>query len=33
LASGDPQRFTGGMGTDFLVSIGNLVSAALERLR
>jgi len=33
LASGDPQRFTNGMGTDFLISIGNLVSAALERLR
>jgi len=33
LASGDAQRFTSGMGTDFLVSIGNLVSAALARLQ
>ena len=33
LASSDAQRFTSGMGTDFLVSIGNLAAAALERLR
>lgn len=33
LASGDAQRFTSGMGTDFLVRIGELASAALSRLR
>lgn len=33
LASGDAQRFASGMGTDFLARIGNLVSAALTRLR
>ena len=33
LASSDAQRFTSGMGTDFLVSIGNLTDATLERLR
>ena len=33
LASGDAQRFTSGMGTDFLALIGELASAALSRLR
>lgn len=33
LASGDAQRFASGMGTDFLARIGELVSAALSRLR
>jgi uncharacterized protein YigA (DUF484 family) len=33
LASGDAQRFTSGMGTDFLSRIGELASAALSRLR
>jgi uncharacterized protein YigA (DUF484 family) len=33
LASGDTQRFTSGMGTDFLARIGELASAALSRLR
>jgi uncharacterized protein YigA (DUF484 family) len=33
LASGDPQRFTADMGTDFLERIGELASAALMRLR
>lgn len=32
LASHDPQRFTTHMGTDFLVSIAELASAALSRL-
>ena len=33
LASADPQRFTSGMGTEFLSRIGELSSAALARLR
>jgi uncharacterized protein YigA (DUF484 family) len=33
LASPDPQRFHGGMGTDFLERIAELASAALSRLR
>jgi uncharacterized protein YigA (DUF484 family) len=33
LASSDAQRFTSGMGTDFLARIGELASAALARLR
>jgi uncharacterized protein YigA (DUF484 family) len=33
LASSDAQRFTSGMGTDFLARIGELTSAALSRLR
>lgn len=33
LASSDAQRFSSGMGTDFLARIGALVSAALSRLR
>ena len=33
LASGDAQRFTSGMATDFLSRIGDLASAALSRLR
>jgi len=33
LASPDPQRFQGGMGTDFLERIAELASAALARLR
>jgi uncharacterized protein YigA (DUF484 family) len=33
LASSDAQRFTSGMGTDFLSRIGELASAALARLR
>ena len=33
LASGDAQRFSSGMGTDFLARIGELASAALSRLR
>ena len=33
LASPDPQRFAGGMGTEFLEHIGELASAALSRLR
>ena len=33
LASPDPQRFTAGMGTDFLERIGELAAAALSRLR
>ena len=33
LASGDAQRFTSGMGTDFLARIGELASAALSRLQ
>jgi uncharacterized protein YigA (DUF484 family) len=33
LASGDAQRFTNGMGTDFLARIGELASAALTRVR
>lgn len=33
LASPDPQRFSGGMGTDFLERIAELASAALSRLR
>jgi uncharacterized protein YigA (DUF484 family) len=33
LASSDAQRFTNGMGTDFLSRIGELASAALSRLR
>lgn len=33
LASGDAQRFTPDMGTDFLERIGELASAALARLR
>ena len=33
LASPDSQRFTGGMGTDFLERIAELASAALARLR
>lgn len=33
LASPDPQRFTDGMGTDFLERIAELASAALSRLR
>ncbi len=33
LASGDPQRFTPDMGTDFLTRIGETASAALARLR
>lgn len=33
LASSDAQRFTNGMGTDFLARIGELASAALSRLR
>ena len=32
LGSGDPQRFTVDMGTDFLVTIGQLASAALGRI-
>jgi uncharacterized protein YigA (DUF484 family) len=32
LASPDPQRFDSAMGTDFLVRIGELASAALSRL-
>jgi len=32
LASADAQRFTSGMGTDFLARIGDVVSAALTRL-
>jgi uncharacterized protein YigA (DUF484 family) len=33
LASSDSQRFSSGMGTEFLARIGELVSAALSRLR
>ena len=33
LASPDPQRFQGGMGTDFLERIAEVSSAALSRLR
>ncbi|MEY2860627.1 MAG: hypothetical protein RL392_1085 [Pseudomonadota bacterium] len=33
LASGDAQRFSSGMGTDFLARIGELASAALGRLQ
>lgn len=33
LASPDPQRFASDMGTDFLERIGELISAALSRLR
>ena len=33
LASGDAQRFTSDMGTDFLERIGEIASAALSRLR
>ncbi|MBX3586399.1 MAG: DUF484 family protein [Ramlibacter sp.] len=33
LASPDPQRFTSGMGTDFLERLAELASAALSRLR
>lgn len=33
LASPDPQRFTSGMGTEFLQHIANLAGAALGRLR
>jgi len=33
LASPDPQRFQGGMGTDFLERIAELASSALSRLR
>jgi len=33
LASGDAQRFTSGMGTEFLARIGDIASAALSRLR
>ncbi len=33
LASSDAERFTSGMGTDFLQRIGELASAALSRLR
>jgi len=33
LASGDAQRFTSGMATDFLARIGDLAGAALSRLR
>ncbi|HEY8050700.1 MAG TPA: DUF484 family protein [Ramlibacter sp.] len=33
LASPDPQRFSAGMGTDFLERIAQLASAALSRLR
>jgi uncharacterized protein YigA (DUF484 family) len=33
LASPDAERFTSGMGTDFLQRIGELASAALSRLR
>jgi uncharacterized protein YigA (DUF484 family) len=33
LASMDAQRFSSGMGTDFLARIGELASAALSRLR
>jgi uncharacterized protein len=33
LASPDPQRFAGGMGTDFLERIAELASSALARLR
>lgn len=33
LASGDAQRFSADMGTDFLERIGELTSAALSRLR
>ncbi|RYZ10474.1 MAG: DUF484 family protein [Comamonadaceae bacterium] len=33
LASPDPQRFQGGMATDFLERIADLASAALSRLR
>ena len=33
LASPDPHRFHSGMGTDFLARIGDLVSAALSRLK
>lgn len=33
LASGDAQRFTADMGTDFLERIGELASAALSRIR
>jgi uncharacterized protein YigA (DUF484 family) len=33
LASADPQRFRADMGTDFLERIGELASAALQRLR
>lgn len=33
LASPDAERFTSGMGTDFLQQIGELASAALSRLR
>ena len=33
LASGDTQRFTADMGTDFLEQIGDLASAVLARLR
>jgi uncharacterized protein YigA (DUF484 family) len=32
LGSGDPQRFSFDMGTDFLVTIGQLASAALSRI-
>ena len=33
LASPDPQRFTAGMGTDFLERIAEMAAAALSRLR
>ena len=33
LASGDAQRFTSGMATDFLARLGDLAGAALSRLR
>jgi uncharacterized protein YigA (DUF484 family) len=33
LASPDPQRFGGGLATDFLERIAELASAALSRLR
>ncbi|WP_096697485.1 DUF484 family protein [Polaromonas sp. AER18D-145] len=33
LASPDPERFSSGMGTDFLERIGELAGAALSRLR
>jgi uncharacterized protein YigA (DUF484 family) len=33
LASPDAQRFSSGMGTDFLARIGELTGAALARLR
>jgi uncharacterized protein YigA (DUF484 family) len=33
LGSPDPTRYSADMGTDFLMRIGDVVSAALSRLR